>query len=81
MKVYREYATVASVTTAKVSLLNRDSRGDVNEFSIVSKWSQRDLERNESRSFLRSHIASYEPTAKSISNIREPSFPTEVQNL
>ncbi|XP_073229262.1 acylamino-acid-releasing enzyme-like isoform X2 [Porites lutea] len=81
VKVYREYATVASVTTAKVSLLNRGSRGDVNEFSIVSKWSQRDLERNESRSFLRSHIASYEPTAKSITNIREPSFPAEVQNL
>ncbi|KAM7437971.1 hypothetical protein ABFA07_012488 [Porites harrisoni] len=81
VKVYREYATVASVTTAKVSLLNRDSRGDVNELSIVSKWSQRDLEKNESRSFLRSHIASYEPTAKSITNIREPSFPTEVQNL
>ena len=81
MKVYREYTTVASVTTAKVSLLNRVCRGDVNELSIVSKWSQRDLEKNESRSFLRSHIASYEPTAKSIANIREPSFPTEVQNL
>lgn len=81
MKVYQEYASFASVTTAKVSLLNRDSRGDVNEFSIVSKWSQRDLERNESLSYLRSHIASYEPTAKSITNIREPSFPTEVQNL
>lgn len=81
MKVYQEYATVASVTTAKVSLLNRDSRGDVNEVSIVSKWSQRDLERNESHNFLRSHIASYEPNTKSITNIREPSFPTEVQNL
>ena len=81
MKVYREYATVASVTTAKVALLNRDSRGDVNELSIVSKWSQRDLEKNESRSFLRSHIASYEPTANSVTNIREPSFPTAVQNL
>ena len=81
VRVYREHAKTGSVTNARVSLLNRDSTSKTVELSIISKWSQRDLERNENRNFYRSHIANYDAATKSFSNIREPSFPMEVQNL
>ena len=79
--VYRECAKASSVTKSRVSLLNHDSKSGTVELNITSKWSQRDLERDENRSFDRNHTASYEISAKSFSNIREPSFPVEVQNL
>ena len=79
--VYRECAKAGSVTKARVSLLNHDSKSGTAELNITSKWSQRDLERNETRIFDRNHIASYEISARSFSNITEPSFPVEVQNL
>ena len=81
VQVYREHAKTGSVTNAGVSLLNQDSTSATVELSIISKWSQRDLDRNENRNFCRSHIASYDTARKCFSNIREPSFPTEVQNL
>lgn len=81
MQVYKECAKAASVTKARVSFLNQDSKSDEVELNITSQWSQRDLERNENRNFHRSHIASYKRTSVSFHNIREPSFPMEVQNL
>ena len=79
--VYRECAKAGSVTKARVTLLNHGLKSGTAELNIASKWSQRDLERNENRSFERNHIASYEVSAKSFSNIREPSKLVEVQNL
>ena len=81
VQVYRECTKTASVTKARVSLLNQDSKSDAMELSIISKWSQRDLERNENRNFHRSHNASYDAVAKTVCNVREPSFPVGVQNL
>ncbi|RMX52916.1 hypothetical protein pdam_00010942 [Pocillopora damicornis] len=75
VEVYREYAKAASVSKARVSLFEQDSNSNTVEISIDSQWSQRDLERNENRSFLRNYIASYNTTSLSLSNIREPSFP------
>ena len=81
VQIYRECANIASVSKARVSLLKQDSKSERVELSIISKWSQRDLERNETRNFHRSHIASYDITGRSFCNFREPSFPMEVQNL
>lgn len=81
IQVYKECAKTASVTKARVSFLNQDSKSDKAEIIITSRWSQRDLERNENRNFHRSHVASYEAASGSFHNIREPSFPMEVQNL
>lgn len=81
VQVYQEHAKTGSVTNARVSLLNQDSKSATVELSIISNWSQRDLERNENRNFHRSHIASYDTATKCFSSIREPSFPMEVQNL
>ncbi|XP_068714262.1 acylamino-acid-releasing enzyme-like [Montipora foliosa] len=80
--VYREFAKTGSVVNAKVSFLSQDNdKSGSAELSIVSSWSQRDLERNENRTFQRSHVTSYDATTKSFTNIRELSFPVEVQNL
>ena len=80
--VYREFAKTGSVVNAKVSFLSQDNdKSGSAELSIVSSWSQRDLERNENRTFQRSHVTSYHATTKSFTNIRELSFPVEVQNL
>ena len=81
VQVYRACANITSVTKARVSLLNQDSKSERVELSIISKWSQRDLERNETRNFHRSHIASYDTTGRSFCTFREPSFPMEVQRL
>jgi len=81
VEVYKECAKTASITKATVSILNQDSKSDKVELNIFSQWSQRDLERNENLNFQRSHVASYETSSKSFLNIREPSFPTEVQNI
>lgn len=81
VQIYREYSKAASVTKAEVSFLSQDPRSETLELSIISNWSQRDLERNENCNFHRSHIASYDATTKTINNIREPSFPIQVQNL
>lgn len=81
VQIYREYSKAASVTKAEVSFLRQDPRSQTLELSIISNWSQRDLERNENCNFHRSHIASYDATTKTINNIREPSFPIQVQNL
>lgn len=69
------------MSKARLSILEQDSNSNTVEISISSQWSQRDLERNENHSFLRNHIASYDTTSLSLSNIREPSFPVETQNL
>ena len=79
--VYRECAKAGSVAEARVSLLNEASKSETTELSIISKWCQRDVKRKEILFFHRSHIASFEATTKSFSNIREPSFPVEEQNL
>ena len=81
VEVYREYAKAASVSKARVSLFEQNSNSNTVEISIDSQWSQRDLERNENRSFLRNYIASYDTTSLSLSNIREPLFPVEIQHL
>lgn len=81
VEVYKECAKTASITKATVSILNQVSKSDKVELNIFSQWSQRDLERNENLNFQRSHVASYETSSKSFLNIREPSFPSEVQNM
>lgn len=81
VEVYKECAKTASITKATVSILNQVSKSDKVELNIFSQWSQRDLERNENLYFQRSHVASYETSSKSFLNIREPSFPSEVQNM
>ncbi|XP_015764968.1 PREDICTED: acylamino-acid-releasing enzyme-like [Acropora digitifera] len=65
----------------KVAIINPGSNSGTAELNVTSLWSQRDLERNENRTFLRSHIGNYDTNSKSFSDIREPSFPVEVQNL
>ena len=66
----------------KVAVINQGSNSGTAELNVTSLWSQRDLDRNENRSFLRSHIGNFDTfNSKSFSDIREPSFPVEVQNL
>ena len=81
VQVYKECAKAASITEASVSIPNQDAKSNKVELNVFSQWSQRDLERNENLNFQRSHVASYETSSKSFRNIREPSFPTEVQNM
>jgi len=65
----------------KVGIINPGSNSGTAELNVTSLWSQRDLERTENRTFLRSHIGNYDTNSKSFTDIREPSFPVEVQNL
>ena len=65
----------------KVAVINQCSNSGTAELNVISLWSQRDLDRNENRTFLRSYIGNFGPNSKSFSDIREPSFPVEVQNL
>ncbi|XP_078343278.1 acylamino-acid-releasing enzyme-like isoform X2 [Oculina patagonica] len=81
VQVYKECTKAASVTKARISFLNQDSKSDRVELNITSQWSQRDLERNENRNFQRSHVASCETASGSFHNIKEPLFPVEVKNL
>ncbi|XP_015768019.1 PREDICTED: acylamino-acid-releasing enzyme-like [Acropora digitifera] len=81
VECYRDFSKAGSLMLGKVAVINQGSNSGTAELNVTSLWSQRDLDRNENRTFLRSHIGNYDTNSKSFSDIREPSFPVEVQNL
>ena len=81
VECYRDLSKAGSLMLGKVAVINQGSNSGTTELNVISLWSQRDLDRNENRTFLRSHIGNYDTNSKSFSDIRDPSFPVEVQNL
>ncbi|XP_067024177.1 acylamino-acid-releasing enzyme-like [Acropora muricata] len=81
VECYRDFSKAGSLMLGKVAVISQGSNSGTAELNVISLWSQRDLDRNENRTFLRSHIGNFDTNSKSFSDIREPSFPVEVQNL
>ena len=81
VECYRDFSKAGSLMLGKVAVINPGSNSGTTELNVTSLWSQRDLDRNANRNFLRSHIGNFDRNLKSFSDIREPSFPVELQNL
>ena len=81
VECYRDFSKAGSLMLGKVAVINPGSSTGTAELNVSSLWSQRDLDRNTNRTFLRSHIGNFDTNSKSFSDIREPSFPVELQNL
>lgn len=79
--VYKELAAIPSVT--KGSLFFTDDHYNKGQLSasITSQWTQRDLIRNENRTFQRNHAISCTRDPKKIGPVHELSMPVELQNV
>ena len=83
VNVYRECCQVPSVSSGRICPSARQENGSAasEDISIVSHWSQRDIERNEIRKFQRTHLVAYDKSSKIVGDVKEPSFPVELQNM